>query len=107
MEIDTKIMGKDKFFDRGYECKCHNPLVDAGYENTYLSFNSFIELWDGEVVSDIIHLLVCPIKKCHVWNTSLIMPYAINGEIELFSTGQDDVGFSYEHSSLVPKGLKF
>ena len=107
MKIDTKIMDSDRFYDRGYGCTCDNPRVDAGYENTYLSFHSFIECYDGEVVSDVIALFVCPIKKCHVWDTSLIMPYAIDGEIELFSTGQDDVGFPYEHSSLVPKGLKF
>ena len=107
MKIDTKILNKEILGDAGYRCTCDNPMVDAGYENITLAFNSFIELWDGEVVSDIIYLNVCPTRDCHVWNTSLIMPYAIDGEIELVFSGQDDVGFSYERSSLVPKGLKF
>ena len=106
MKIDTKILNKEILGDAGYGCTCDNPRVDAGYENITLIFNSFIELWDGEVVSDTILLNVCPTKDCHVWRTSLIMPYAIDGKIELNYSGQDDVGFSYEHGSYVTAGVE-
>lgn len=104
--MNTKILDKEILGDAGYTCKCDNPRVDAGYENITLVFNSLVELYDGEVIADTIFLNVCPTKDCHVWRTSLIMPYAIDGEIELVYSGQDDTGYAYEQSSLVTAGLE-